>query len=524
MGPPFMPNADAVEVKTESVPTNTFRRSKWSASRTTRLNEAHWAYASGENVNSALSTEWERITDRCMYEAGDNADVEGTIETHVTDVIGDTGPMLQVLTGNEEVDKVVENVWKGWFCKPDASGKLSGVDLLKTWWRTLWKRGELLAQWTMLTDAQTSGARKAGQRLRTRLRDLDPKRLASSPETAGQGEAIMGVHLDRDNRPTAYDIDQSDLRETSSLAGYPYKKVDAQNILHWFIQKEPEQVRGIPWLTSALQKIADSRDYDAETLDAARTAADHAAVIYTEDPTLTTKAEVIDESAPIERRQYTTLPPGYKMTPLNPAYPNTQYSSFSDSLKRSLGRAQNMPLMMINLDSRQHNYSSARFDSVVYNRSVQGFRRWMELGVLAEILEVILREAELMGLIPLLPDDTEFNWFWPGLPNVDPEKEAAAAETRLRIGISTYRDEIASTGRWYQDSFKQQSEERKMRETLDLPDPWEKNEGGAFDAEGKPAKSPADDARPRPGPGSKGNGNGRAAEAGHLHQGLSASR
>ena len=70
----------------------------------------------------------------------------------------------------------------------------------------------------------------------------------------------------------------------------------------------------------------------------------------------------VNESTSIERNRMGTLPPGWTPHTLNTSQPADNAGDFRREKLREVGAPASMPLMKIQHDSSNHNYSSARFD------------------------------------------------------------------------------------------------------------------------------------------------------------------
>lgn len=430
------------------------------AAETNRLNATHWENARDESINTCLAQWLSTVRARAHHEALHNADVEGTIATYVNDVLGPKGPMLQVLSKNEKYNDALEETWYQWWAMPDINEILAGVDLLGLDIEDLWKSGEYLNQ--IVSDQTTSHP------IKIRLNIITPRRLATPLQFMGDDQLTLGIRRTRSGKPLAYYIEEAPIGESSGALSLEYKEIPAANIIHQFRVREAGQARGVPWLTSSLQIVADLRDYDVQVLDAARIAADQS--LYLRTNHADAKFELMDETTDIEGRTISTLPPHYDLASFTPQQPSTVYVEFVAEKLRKLGRPVGMPLMMVQLDSRKHNYSSARFDSQVYQRGINKTRAWIERYTLNRLAMLLATEAELAGIIPERPDFVRCTWIWPMFANVDPKKEEEAVTERLKNATGTYRDECAAKNQHWEDIFEQQAKEAEKRRELGLPD------------------------------------------------------
>lgn len=438
------------------------RRGAIEAADSSRLNEQHWANAADESLNSQLSSRLSTVRGRAQYEALNNPLVQGVIGTHADDVVGPKGPKLQVQTEQEGYADALEKLWRRFWAMPDVNGRLAGPELLNLWVRSLWLNGELLGQ--IVTDPDAAGPVKA------RLRVLHPRRLDTPVSRTGDADVLMGVRRTRTGKPTGYYIDTTPESESLRSLNIQQREIKAEFIIHEFRTVDPDQVRGVPWLSPCLQAIADLRDYDVQVLDAARMAADMAVLLQAKNPD--TAFVEVNETVEIERRMMSFLPPGYEAQQVTPQQPSTVYAEFRAERLRELGRAVGMPLMMVQLDSRRHNYSSARFDAQVYWRGIRELQDWLSRRVLERLVELVVREGELTGELPKRPADLSFAWIWPVAPHVDPLKEGKAATERLNNFTSCLRDEAIGQNRDGDELIEQIGKEHAAILAAGLPSPY----------------------------------------------------
>ena len=432
----------------------------WDAATDSRLNSAHWAPAKGQSVNDDWSSYGETLRKRCEHEARNHPTVRGVINTHKIDVVGAGAyPVLQVECETDSYASALEDIWSEWWEMPDLNGQLSGADLLRQNVGMWWTAGEFLNQIVMDASADTP--------LKVRALAIHPNRLGTPPTM--WGEVTLGVRRSKLGRPLSYWIKNEDATKRYTV-GLDYSEIPSDQIVHGFEVEEPGQVRGIPLLASALDSIAEFRDYDAQVLDAARAAADYTILLSTDHPDATYLA--VNESTSIERRTISTLPPGWRAQQVDAKQPTTNYIDYRMERQRDIGRGVNMPLMMIRLDSADHNYSSARFDGQLYVRGVSMLQRYLERIALNRFLRSVEVEARVGRLLPERPAGrVRFVWTWPTPPHVDPKKEAEGSEVRLENMMSSLVSECAATGRDFQTVWAQIQREIQQLNALGVLHP-----------------------------------------------------
>lgn len=432
---------------------------RWGESaKTDRLNQKHWQDAQDRPLNLDLIDKLTTLRVRSEYEASTNAIVEGMIATHMVDLVGEDGPRLQLRTKDKAYAKKAEKIWRGWWAMPDINGQLSGPDMLRMWVRLLWLSGEYLAQKVVDPDARGP--------VKQRLQNLHPRRLGTPADKARDDTIVLGVERTRTGKPIAYWI--NDAPDTGTLNVFDnFRRIPAEQVIHRFRIDEPGQVRGVPWLACVLQTVADLRDYDVQVMDAARAAADLCVLMFTKHPDA--KYLQVNESASFERRQISTLPPGWEFGQVTPAQPAATYCDFRNEKLMEIGRPVSMPLMKVRLDSSKHNYSSARFDGQVYARGLAALGGGIERGTLTPLALDVFREAQLAGALSKPPDDLELTWTWPKQPHVDPLKESSGEQVYMENGTMTLQDACASRGLDWEEVVEQRAREKEALEAAGLP-------------------------------------------------------
>lgn len=398
----------------------------WESAKGNRLNKNHWSDAKSTGINVDLRFDLQKLRDRCRDEVKNNGILSGMIATNVIDTVGPEGPVLHLSTKNESYRKKALDIWAAWWERPEITGTQSGVELLGEAVGGYWWAGEFF--WEFTNDRSAKG-------VQFRVNSIHPRRILTPPQFAYNRDVRLGIRGTDLGKPLSYFVIDSYENEWDYLLVTQFEEVAAKNIVHDFKRLEPGQARGYPWVAPVLDDVADLRDFDQETISAARAAALLSVLIYTENGE--NEPINLQGDAPLERQSITALPPGYKAAQVNPAHPSNVYATFHDTKLNTIGRPVCMPLNMVKLDSRQHTYSSARYDGQSYNRSVRHMQRRLGRQALDRCLQQVLTEAQLLGMLPAAPADLEWSWGWTELPEVDPIKEAEGISERIDNGTMT---------------------------------------------------------------------------------------
>jgi lambda family phage portal protein len=289
-------------------------------------------------------------------------------------------------------------------------------------------------------------------------------------------DAIDGIILDAWGNPTQYTILHSHPGE-----GYQelFSTIDADSVIHWYRPDRPGQHRGVPEITPALPLFAQLRRYTLAVLAAAETAADFAAVLFTDSPANGEAASVEPmDVVNLEKRMATVLPDGWKLGQIKAEQPTTAYAEFKRELLNEIARCLNIPLNIAMCNSAGYNYASGRLDHQTYHRSIRVEQLDMAAVVLDKILEAWVYEAMLqtefsvLRTLPYLPHQ----WFFDGNEHVDPAKEAKAQQMRLESNTTTLAAEFARQGKDWETELCQRAKEQKLMFSLGLVQPAQEKE------------------------------------------------
>lgn len=436
----------------------------WDAAQQNKDQAWTWSKADGRHINSVLVDHLETVQQRSLYEVRANPIVEGTIETHKSDVVGKDGPKLQVQTDDDSWNDAVEIMWREEFASNcDGAGQLSIGDFLKQELESLWSVGTILSQ--IVDDVESESATT------TKLHPISARRLATPWDKTGDPLHILGVERNKLGRHLQYYITEEEEDYRFGLPGsLRPKSYPARDFICEFRRHQPGQVLGFPLLASSLQTLEDLRGYDQAVMDAAKTAAILAVLAFT-----TSDQADIDENALKEPKKLVSgavnfIPDHYQFGTVNPNQPANNHVEYRSERQRELGRPVGMPLMQIRLDSSGHNYSSARFDGQIYHRANQSMQSWLERRVLNRVFRLVLQEAMLLGLVPSRPiQDLRFQWNWDQPPHVDPVKEAMAERIRLENKTLSPQRACASHGEDFETIAKDWDRANSILEQNGLP-------------------------------------------------------
>ncbi len=434
-------------------------RARYDAAVTTDDNRRHWANADGLSPNASNSAEVRRILrNRARYETANNSYARGIVLTLAHDVVG-TGPRLQMLTGDSEANRRIEQAFMLWARSVHLAEKLRTMRMARA------------------TDGESFAVLTNNPRLNTEVQ-LDLRLIEADQVTTPDLDrlstiAVDGIVFDGSGNPIEYHILRNHPGDSFYSARSDYERISASSVLHWFRADRPGQTRGIPDIMPALPLFAQLRRFTLAVLAAAETAADFAGILYTDAPA-NGEADAAEPFEPIEleKRALVTMPGGWKMAQMQAEQPSTTYGEFKHELLNEIARCLNMPFNVAAGNSSGYNYASGRLDHQTYYKAIRVDQSNLERIILDRILAAWLDEAALLP--GLLPDGLgpfaqwPHQWFWDGHEHVDPAKEASAQATRLASNTTTLADEYAKRGQDWETQLRQRAKEIALMSQLGL--------------------------------------------------------
>ncbi len=435
-------------------------RARYDAAQTTADNARHWAMADALSADAAASADVrKKLRERARYEVANNSYAKGIVLTMANDCIG-TGPRLQLLTEDGAVNNRVEQAFARWAKAVNLAEKLRTMRLAKA------------------TDGEAFAVLTANPHLDSPVM-LDLQLVEADCVSSPMGAmplfeaGIDGIILDAYGNPQSYSVlrqHPGDLSNWFTAADL----IDADAVVHWFRSDRPGQHRGIPEITPALPLFAQLRRYTLAVIAAAETAADFAAVLFTDSPA-NGEAQALEpmDVVELEKRMATVLPDGWRLGQIEAQQPTTSYAEFKREILNEIARCLNLPYNIAACNSSGYNYASGRLDHQTYYKSIRVEQAHLAEAVLDRIFVAWIDEAMLTPEFASLRalrhmSDLRRQWFFDGTEHVDPAKEANAQATRLASNTTTLAVEYARQGRDWETELRQRAKERTLMQKLGL--------------------------------------------------------
>lgn len=434
-------------------------RARYDAAQTNDDNRRTWSDADALSARAANSPEVRRtLRNRARYERANNSYLDGMTQTLANDTVG-TGPRLQLLTADPQLNRRVELDFTQWANHVRLASKLRTMRMAKV------IDGEAFALLTFNPRLPTP--------VKLDVKLVEAEQIATPFPYPTDPLRVDGMTLDEHDNPIEYNLLRTHPGDLIAW-GFPYQfdKIPARHVIHWFRADRPNQWRGIPEITPALIDFPELRRYSRAVLAAAETAADFAALLYSDAAADDEGVEGTPfETLPIAKRMMTTIPAGHRVEQLRAEHPKTEHPQFERATLNRIARCLNMPLNVALANSSNYNYASGRLDHQIYYKAIRVEQSDLRLVVLDRLLNEWLLEAQLATDLLAgysLEGDVPHHWFWDSADHVDPQKEADAQATRLQNGTTTYAIEYGRMGRDWEVEFEQLALEARRRQELGI--------------------------------------------------------
>ena len=441
---------------------------RYDGAATTTDNARHWANADMLSADAANSPDVRaRLRSRCRYECWEsNAFCNGIVKTLANYLIG-PGPRLKLQSPNRTLNAEVQRSFGRWMREVRLPAKLRTLRMAKA------VDGEAIA--LLATNKHLRHEVKLDLRLREADQMTTPQLLMGL-----ERNRIDGIDFHEDGEtPRQYqflkDHPGSNVIWADSLTSTP---ISAQYVIHWFRQDRAGQHRGIPELAPALPLFALVRRYVLAVLAAAETAAEFAAVMYTDQPGVEPGDVDPMDVIELEMRAMLTLPQGWKIGQVKAEQPTTTFEMFRNALWQEAARCVLMPFAVASGNSANLNFASGRLDHQAFDLAIDTDRDDCEAVVLARIFEAWLREylsirSGIAAVDINLDLYQQYRWYWPPREHVDPQKQATAIDTMWQAGHISDDDIQFERGVDPEEHYEAMQRQQERRRRLGMPMPGE---------------------------------------------------
>ena len=419
-----------------------------------------------------------------------NGWAENAIRTIVHNTVG-WGILPKPEDRSRARGKAALRIWNAWANSKacDFDGRLNFYGLQQLAMETVALSGEVLI-------VRQPAANADALPIPMRVQVLEPDYLDMSRNGMigpSGGQIIQGIEFDKQGRRTAYWLFTAHPGSAAMNSRFESVRTPADRVLHIYRVDRPGQVRGVPWLASAITRLKDFDDFeDAELMQQKVAACFGAFVTDMESPATPIGAPGTanngDDLDQLEPGHIAYLKPGQTVVFAQP--PRAQDSGFSVRTLRRIAAGVGVTYEDISGDYSQVNFSSARMARLKHWQSVHGWRWHM---LIPQLCDGVWRWAmELAMAVNGWPAVPGAQWAAPPMPILEPDKEGLAYQRLVRIGAMTWPQMIRELG---EDPVAQLDEIERFNQEMDERgivldcDPRRTNANGGVQIAGAPNAS-----------------------------------
>lgn len=284
---------------------------------------------------------------------------------------------------------------------------------------------------------------------------------------------VMGVEIDSIGRPLAYWIKApQNVPNLLRVSENNYTRIEADSIIHLYVQDHMQQTRGVTWLAS--QKLPMISSYMESELIAARSAACKMGfyVNKNEDtsPSLGDNLEELYPGGPLAQEAHPgaleELPPGYEIQSVDWKHPVDNFDVFLKTQLRAVASNYQVSYNSLANDYESTNYSSMRaalLDERDHYKDLQTwmienfcepvYQKWLQASILSNRLRVKTSDMDRLKWPSFVP--RTFAW-------VDPLRDVKASLMSIQGGLKSKTEVIREQGRLFEDVAEEISNEHKL--------------------------------------------------------------
>lgn len=429
--------------------------------------------SSHDRESSDLVAGWKVGRDQERF----NPYAKRALNLKVSNIVGPRGIFLKAQFRDEmdnnlsEINRELEREHRIWGQKGscETTGRWSFRDCQALLLRTLIREGEAIARHVRGWDNEHGYA----------VQLISPHRLDPSlnKELSNGNRIILGIELNEWDRPVAYYF-TAPVKGKILMAGKRYDRIDAKDIMHFFLPLEIERTRGSSEFLVVDGRMKLLNGFEEASVMAARIGAMKLAFLEKKDAPqngYTGDDDEEDEELIMspEPGEIPKLPDGYTVKEVDWDYPNNEFSDFRKAQLRGVSSGLDVNYNELTMDYEGVNYTSLRAASISdrdnyeslqifmkENFCMPTYREWLRMAVLKNVFKKVTidnwRDFLLAGW-------QARRWKW-----VDPYKEAKGYEVLKTLQVMSEDDIASEIGNDLEDVYADIKKAKDLRDELGL--------------------------------------------------------
>mgnify|MGYP000961162761 CR=1 FL=1 len=441
-------------------------------------NDIDLSFSVNQDIQAALSV----MRARSRSAARNNPYARRYLDLLRSNIVGPDGVALsvqgmrQTQGGGEEIDPISSTIEKHfWNWSSPATCTVQGrIDFAKVQElviEQIARDGEILIRFCR-------GPRFGKYNFALQILDADHLDENFNSTATNGNRILQSVEVDEYGKPVAYWIWRNNPADTMILAqGNERIRVPAEDMLHIFDPEQASQVRGYPWMASALVALSHIEKFKESVLINARVASDRQ-VYYQQDQNADAYEDEIDDMGYVELEarpgEHSVLPRGWSVVQTDWAQPTTTLDDFQKSILRSASAGLGISYNTFGADLENVNYSSARFGALEDQSNYRSIQRWFVNAFIKLVYEEFLRVQLLTNTWGLnIPVDrfekfANVQYRTKTFGSVDPVKDITADINALKAGITSQSAVIEKHGGDPEAVFRQIAADKAKMDSLGI--------------------------------------------------------
>lgn len=474
----------------------------WEAGEVSRA--THKLAVSSRGAGSSANEQWRadgrRLAERGRYLSENNEHAAAAVDDIVRRVIGPEGirPRFR--------DAELQRAWRRWARSCGLRGQ-SWREIQRLLVREEAAAGEAFCYWAVLNGKLV-------------LVPVEGEYLADAYSTLGvsrsrEGEQVVdGVRYDQHGRPLEYLVHEIRPLDPMALRNDPFR-VPADRMAHLYRQDRPSQWRGKSKFDASAIALFDVRDSRQAELEAQRAEA-YSGLHYRPDADAAPEAmDLAAMGAEVDEQGNLVIdqgPGGVQVFPgevhsLKSQRPGGQYVPFVEHILRAIAARWGVPAWVLTGDFRGMSFAVSRMTKIQCEPTYREAQHDLIDQFCRPMVRAFLEIGSAVGLFSMPADPPSstrtsaldawveetldgVTWLRPAYPIVEPDKELEAAERRIRLGLSTWSQEVSELGRDPEEQLEAILRDRELAERHEVELPTVGMPLGEAAAEEPPAEAP----------------------------------
>lgn len=403
--------------------------------------------------NTDPDSVYTRIRTQARGLCNSSALMSSFFETMESEIYGDMGFVLDVNTGNENLDKKIEGLWAGWCKSCDIEEIFDFKDFEELALKHYLRDGECFIH---ICESKEG----------FKIQFIPPENI---PNDFDNGDCIKkGIRLSGRTPIGYFVLTNPNQRE--------FTEIPRRDMIHLKKTTLSTQIRGLSALSPVISMAVQKESYINAVLAKEHIGAEFTSVATEDnsDPLNTKDIFSSDEEKPkeetriIEAGKLNIFDSNLKLHPLTPP-PSTDMNTFLYSCDRDTAKGLGLSYATLTGDLQKSNYSSTREGKTNERRM---FRR-LQQKIIRKFHNVVfkrwLENALLLGVIKPYEFQKSINNFsfkTQGWEYIDPSKEATSQALQLKSGMITFPEFLRTKGKEFSTHLEEMQEAMPMIELL----------------------------------------------------------